>query len=286
MADASEETCPQRPTDEDMARKTAGEWFAKGTAYAAEERYTEAEEAFGCSYALVPHPATLLNLAKAANLAGHINVALETYEAFIEQYPDEEKADMAKAELIRLRATVSESQDVRSTEEDVSGDTSSVTEKPDTDTARQTQTPSEAPEIVFRSLEQSGVGAPQVDVEHKNIPRPSSDMEGRTNLKKTVFALMLTGVIGTAAGIGFGSTSLYYLRRAMQSGIWLDEFNDRREKMTHFGIASIATLSVGCTALISGITLLLIDNERRTNTKVSRVNVLFSPQHIGISIPF
>ncbi len=101
--------CPPVPDDQQELKAIAKAWFSKGETLVKEQMYAEAIGAFGCSLEMMEHPATLLNIAKAANKAKFAEVELEAYEKYLELVEDGDKANEARKraflvlEMIRLQ---------------------------------------------------------------------------------------------------------------------------------------------------------------------------------------
>jgi len=82
--------CVATPETEAAARAIAAYWFEQGMAQVDRRAFVEAELSFGCSYAILPHPATLYNFARAADWAVDDRTALRAFRLYLEQVPDAE----------------------------------------------------------------------------------------------------------------------------------------------------------------------------------------------------
>jgi len=94
------DSCPQRPADEDSAKALAKTWFSKGEKAVEEKDYATAVGEFACSLRMIEHEATLFNAARAAQLAGRYDDAIELAEKIIAKAKDDE----TKAEARELVA--------------------------------------------------------------------------------------------------------------------------------------------------------------------------------------
>ncbi len=84
---AAETVCPEAPSPS-QARQLAADQFNEA------ERLFEANDCrcvarFQCSFELFPHPNTLFNMARSAERCTMHELALSSYQRFIEVYPDE-----------------------------------------------------------------------------------------------------------------------------------------------------------------------------------------------------
>ncbi len=80
----------------------AGDWFNKGVTLVNTELFAEALGAFNCSLRMIEHPATILNAARAAKLAGINRAALRLYQRYLELYPQGDKAAQARDQIAIL----------------------------------------------------------------------------------------------------------------------------------------------------------------------------------------
>jgi hypothetical protein len=99
---AQEQECPKRPREEGSAKSLASDWFDRGTGYVESRDFGSALDAFRCSLSLVAHPATLLNAAKAAELAERPALARDLYQRYLDEYPDAGKVAAARQGLERV----------------------------------------------------------------------------------------------------------------------------------------------------------------------------------------
>ncbi|MBI5502871.1 MAG: hypothetical protein HY907_21685 [Deltaproteobacteria bacterium] len=81
----------------DLARRSlAAFWFEQGKSQVEREAFAEAVGSFACSQAILPHPSTLYNLARAAEWAGDLDTALRVLREYIAQNPDAENIAEAR----------------------------------------------------------------------------------------------------------------------------------------------------------------------------------------------
>ena len=72
----------------DARRALAAFWFEQGRAQVDREAFWEAERSFACSQAILAHPSTLYNLARAAEWAGDLDSALRALREYLDASPD------------------------------------------------------------------------------------------------------------------------------------------------------------------------------------------------------
>ncbi|MBI5498915.1 MAG: hypothetical protein HY907_01620 [Deltaproteobacteria bacterium] len=85
---------------EDARRALAAFWFEQGRAQVDREAFWEAERSFACSQAIIPHPSTLYNLARAAEWAGDLDSALRALREYLDGSPD--APNRAEAEALTV----------------------------------------------------------------------------------------------------------------------------------------------------------------------------------------
>ena len=95
--------CPEPQEDPEAAAAEAGKWFQTGIEHAAAEAFEAAGQAFKCSDRLVPHPATILNIANAAEHAGDTDGVEAAYTEFLRRYPDDSRVETVLAALEEMR---------------------------------------------------------------------------------------------------------------------------------------------------------------------------------------
>jgi len=86
---------------DDARRALAAFWFEQGTAQVDRNAFDQAVGSFACSQAVIPHPSTLYNLARAAEWAGDLETAQRALREYIEQNPEAE--NIAEAQELAMR---------------------------------------------------------------------------------------------------------------------------------------------------------------------------------------
>jgi tetratricopeptide (TPR) repeat protein len=77
--------CPEvAPADAKARRALAKEWFSRGEAAQRDGDDIRAIKAYACSLKMVPHASTAFNLASAAEQAGDVELALGSYQAYLD----------------------------------------------------------------------------------------------------------------------------------------------------------------------------------------------------------
>jgi hypothetical protein len=89
IAQAQQSTCTVSP-DEEARRDQARAGFQQGESFFQSEQYGEAMASFECSFQNVPHPSTLYNIARAAELAGSFQRALAAWRGYLQMNPEAE----------------------------------------------------------------------------------------------------------------------------------------------------------------------------------------------------
>ncbi len=80
--------CVAAPESEAAARAIATYWFEQGVAQVARDEFAEAVRSFACAHAIIPHPATLYNLGRAAEWAGDLPTAVRALRMYLDASPD------------------------------------------------------------------------------------------------------------------------------------------------------------------------------------------------------
>ena len=93
--------CVTTAASDEARRALAAFWFEQGTAQVDAEAFSDAVRSYGCSQRIIPHAATLYNLARAAEWAGELDVALLALREYLESGPDSE--NYAEAANLALR---------------------------------------------------------------------------------------------------------------------------------------------------------------------------------------
>jgi hypothetical protein len=252
--------CPEQSDDPERNRKIAGEWFSKGTQHVLEKQYAEAEAAFRCSYEVVAHPATLLNLAKASKLAGHLEKAAAAYQEFIEKYPSEDKAALARMEFDALSRGFDDEGDAEPPD---SALPSGADREDDTSPDRDTSSSVDAFEDSIRGnfILEMPPAKPHFILQREGA-LPASVLKGPVWRWPNTL-LIAIGAVGVLTGVGFGAAAIHQAKATEEDGITLDTFNERRDKKNYYIIVTSVTGSVGVAAILSGIIMALVEQRHQ-----------------------
>jgi tetratricopeptide (TPR) repeat protein len=287
--------CPDRPEAAEAARRSAGEWFEKGTTYASEERFDLAERAFRCANRLVEHPATLLNLAKAATLAGHIDQAIIAYETYLERFPNEPKVETVQSELAALRREATSPQPTGAAEE------TRPTEPAETPASEEPEAPQPLPTFAPETTLEHPDAAPLPDplastttdaprpVQSKDRPlskTPKPDLYDDGKLKMAGFITLTVGAVGTVTGLILGAIALHAYLKASKNNIQSDDWFTYKTRYYQIKPAAVKVLSVSGAFVLSAFTLLVIDRVRQKRLRRAHLSILLWPKQIGLSFRF
>lgn len=86
---SAQSACQVRST-EDARRTEARQQFQRGQGLFDANDFSPALSAFECSFRNVPHPATLYNIARAAEFTGNFSRALDAWRGYLQMSPDAE----------------------------------------------------------------------------------------------------------------------------------------------------------------------------------------------------
>src|SRR4051812_23325132 len=88
-ARAQDMTCPTEvPGSSTERRARAKEWFSRAEAAEAASDPIAAVKAYQCSLHMVPHAFTAFNLARLAEKTGDLELAIESYDAYLKLAPE------------------------------------------------------------------------------------------------------------------------------------------------------------------------------------------------------
>jgi len=104
----AESACPEASSPQ-QARRLAGQAFDEGERLYSERRFREAIERFRCSYGLVQHPNTLYNIARSAQEAGDLTLALTTYREYLERHATDADRATVERNISELDRRIAES---------------------------------------------------------------------------------------------------------------------------------------------------------------------------------
>jgi hypothetical protein len=249
-------SCPEKPEDQASARALAKTWFGKGEALVGEEMYVEALGAFNCSLRMVEHPATMVNAAKAAELAGEKREALDLYERADAATPEAEKKTEISERIAALQAEIAEDEAAR---------------KP-------------APSPVVEPP------APVVDVEGQAQPPSGEGASPGPDRGRGDRRLVVPGYVGIAlggAGVVVGAVLAGLAGRAKSDGesthSW-SEFRDDRDALRGYQGGAIAAFAAGGALLGTGVALVLVGRGREAPGEGAAVAVAVYPVGEGLSV--
>jgi len=80
--------------------------FGQGDELVEAQRFTEAVAAYECSFQNVPHPSTLHNIARAAELSGQFRRALDAWRGYLEMSPDATDVAEVRARISALDSSL------------------------------------------------------------------------------------------------------------------------------------------------------------------------------------
>lgn len=96
----AESSCPQASTEE-QARQLASQMFDQAEALYRRQD-CGALEKFQCSFSLFPHPNTLYNIGRTAERCDREELAIQTYQQFLERYPQDPERQEIERRLRNL----------------------------------------------------------------------------------------------------------------------------------------------------------------------------------------
>ena len=268
--------CPTSVNNYGDARALASEWFDRGCGYASEERYDDAAEAFACSNLLVPHPATLLNHAKALSLTDAREEAIAVYESFLETYPEHPKATDVPAEVAALRSGPHAPRSEHDVAISIAAD-EIVASQPDGNG------------IV--SSHDSGTTVPRAKPPTAKAPPSRMNQQSenahdrRFKLKTAGLTMVSAGVVGMITGIVFQVMASYnYLR--LKDDLWLSEFESRQDKHERYQRTAAIALSISTAVCAGGLVVFGIGKKESHQPPAAELSLIPSPGGLSTSIRF
>jgi tetratricopeptide (TPR) repeat protein len=100
---ARADDCPEPTEVTGDRRALARDWFSRAEAAETAKDNAAAARAYTCSFALVPHPSTAYNLARAAERAGDLKLALTAHREYLSLLPDAPDRKEVEARIASLR---------------------------------------------------------------------------------------------------------------------------------------------------------------------------------------
>jgi hypothetical protein len=255
IAETISPACPERPASASKARGVAKEWFRKAETLVKEELFTEALGAFNCSLRMFEHPATMMNAARAAELADNKPEALDLYKRAVAATPEAEKATFAQARVAALEAELAKAPPAEKPEPEV---------RPE---------PKPEPEVKPE---------PKPEPEVKPEPEPKGD-DGSPLLVPGYVALAVGG-----AGVVTGAVLAGLAAKAKKDGEDTDswpEFQDKRDALAGLQTGAIVCFAVGGAALVAGIVMVAVGNKgEEPNGDAAAVEVAVYPGIGGLVV--
>lgn len=198
-----------------------------------EELFTEALGAFNCSLRMFEHPATMMNAARAAELADNKPEALDLYKRAVAATPEAEKATFAQARIAALEAEVAKAP---------------PEEKP---------APEAKPEP-----------RPEPEVKPEPKPEPEPEVKPEPEPKgEDGSPLVVPGYVAIAvggAGVVVGAVLAGLAAKAKKDGEATHsyaEFQDKKDALAGLQTGAIVGFGIGGAALIAGIVLVAVGNK-------------------------
>jgi tetratricopeptide (TPR) repeat protein len=105
--------CPASAPDQLRERRAlAKEWFARAEAAENAGKDVEAVRAYTCSMRMMAHPSTAYNLARAAERAGDVELALKSYQVYLTLKADAADKDEVTGKIRDLQAKIKEVKEI------------------------------------------------------------------------------------------------------------------------------------------------------------------------------
>lgn len=236
----AQQSCEQGASSEET-RERAADAFDEGRERFDQNDFQGAIEQFECSYQLVPHQATLFNLGESAEAAGDVELALSSFQEYLEQYPDADGREDVRQRVRALETLVGRT----STPPDEGGVTEQV------ETGEEAQPPVET--------------------------RMTASRRAAWATLASGIALGITG--GALIGVAVSRNDEYLQNRddfeqGTDVGWDEDEFDSQAETGEGLEAGGWALLGIGLTSLAaSAILFLIFDGEEPVGTATSQTFV-------------
>jgi tetratricopeptide (TPR) repeat protein len=240
IAETISPACPERPADATKVRDTAKTWFRKGEALVKEELYAEALGAFNCSLRWFEHPATMMNAARAAELAGNKAEALDLYRRAVAATPEAGKATWAQERIAALEKELGSATDPE-------------------------KTPEEKPEP---AIEPKPEPEPQIAPKPEPSPEKGSS-EGGSMLLAPGYAAVVVGGVGIVLGTVLAGLAAKAKKDGEATSSY-EVFKDKQSKLEGMQTGAIVSFAVGGAALVAGIVMIAVGRkgEKPSDTPV------------------
>lgn len=260
------ESCPAPPETSEERKVLAGDWFSKGEQLVQEEDYAKAVKSFNCSLKMVPHPSTLYNAAKAADLATDNAEAILLYEQYLADYPDGDKTGVITSRLKVL--------------EEIEKERIRIIEAARLEAARAMANGSKLAENNNQD-QTNGASAGSSGEQNLNPNSADKTIFGNKNSAITVPGYVALGIGG--AGVLTGAVLQIMAAESLKQGQELEniaEFERAQEKVEQYQTGALVGFIAGGTTLIAGFVLVMIDHaNNQPNDKIS-----FTPTSNGFLI--
>lgn len=197
-----------------------------------EELFAEAVGAFNCSLRMFEHPATMMNAARAAELAGNKTEALDLYRRAVAATPEAGKATWAQKRVGELEAELG---------------SAGAPEK----------TPEEKPEpAVETKPEPNPESGPGPEPQPKT-PEPGNEGTGRSRLTAPGYAAVVVGGVGVVIGVVLTGLAAKAKKDGEATHSW-PEFKDKQDALAGLKTGAIIGYAVGGAALAAGIVMIAV----------------------------
>jgi tetratricopeptide (TPR) repeat protein len=256
IAETISPTCPERPADATKVRDTAKTWFRKGEALVKEEMYAEALGAFNCSLRWFEHPATMMNAARAAELAGNKAEALDLYRRAVAATPEAGKATWAQDRIAALEKELGSA-------------------------AAPEKTPGEKQPVA--AVEPKPEPKPEPQVAPKPVQPAEKDTgKGGSMLTAPGYAALVVGGVGVVLGAVLAGLAAKAKKDGEATSSY-EVFKDKKNALEGMQTGAIVSFAVGGAALAAGIVMIAVGRKgEKPNDTPAAVQVAVYPGVDGI----
>jgi hypothetical protein len=222
-----------------------------------EELYAEALGAFNCSIRMFEHPATMMNAARAAELAGNKVEALDLYRRAVAATPEAGKATWAQERIAALEKELG---------------SAAVAEK----------TPEEKPEP---AVEPKPEPKPEPQIAPKPVqPSERGTGEGRSMLAAPGYAAVVVGGVGVVLGAVLAGLAAKAKKDGEESSSY-ETFKDKKNAMEGMQTGAVVGFAVGGAALVAGIVMITVGRKgEKPSDNPAAVEVAVYPSVEGLVV--
>ncbi|MBN2344736.1 MAG: hypothetical protein JXX29_22640 [Deltaproteobacteria bacterium] len=279
--------CPPRPASDAEATALASEWFSAGSRFIERSDFENGSDAYLCSYAIIPHPASLLNAALAAQKATNKYLACQLFEKYLGLPGEADKKEKVTSAMNELDCST-----IMAVPPDSSAfveeATVFITENSKADTASPDETlpnsehtadaESHHPqnEPISSSVKPTGEKEPSA-----TLPVVSATVPDQQTIRITGSLLLTTGGIGIATATVLQILAGSAEKKGQQTSD-PDLFSSYQQDTERFQTGAFAAYVSGGILFISGITLLLVSKHRTKQIRSS--NSSSNPSHRAIHL--